>query len=55
MQNPIAVNEIYMGCAAILPLHPRLGRLLNNVLIVAAYGGRGREESSWMSDNIVQH
>ena len=55
MLNPIAVDEIYMGCTAIPLLHPRLGRLLDNILMVAAYEERQREESSWRSGNVVPH
>ena len=35
MQNSITVDEIFMEYTAILPLHPRLGRLLNNILMTA--------------------
>ena len=55
MQNSIAVNEIFMECTAILPLHPRLGRLLDNILMAAADEERGREERSLWSGNVVPH
>ena len=44
-----------MECTAILPLHPRIGRLLDNILIAAADEERGGEESSLWSENVVPH
>ena len=47
--------KFFMECTAILPLHPRLGRLLDNILMAAADEERGREESSLWNGNVVPH